>query len=110
MKKAHISIITIISIIILLLFLFFTTSIQSQKIALESLHETSKAFTSVTRSSSPSVVFIQVEGTKFNSPYQQLPILFVDELSFGSELFERFSGKVLVKTFNLNNHVNSAKK
>lgn len=93
MKKIHISIITIISLIILLVFLFFTIPVQSQEVGLESLNQTSKAFASVARSTSPSVVFIQVEGTKLHSSFHQFPIPFDDDWPFGADLFERFFGE-----------------
>ena len=92
MKKSHISIISFISFIILLVLLFFTTSVKSQDIGIESLRKTSKAFASVARNTSPSVVFIQVEGTKQHAVYQQFSIPFEDEWPFGDELFERFFG------------------
>lgn len=93
MKKSHISIASIISFIILLVLLFFTTSVKSQDIGIESLRKTSKAFASVARNTSPSVVFIQVEGTKQNPAYQQFPMPFENEWPFGAELFERFFGE-----------------
>jgi serine protease Do len=95
MKKSHISIITIISIITLLVLLFFTTPVQSQDDGIESLRETSKAFASVARSVSPSVVFIQVEGTKSRSLFHQFPMPFDFDKKwpFGDDLFERFFGE-----------------
>jgi serine protease Do len=60
---------------------------------IESLRQTGKAFASVARAVSPSVVFIQVEGkasspaiTGFSSP-------FGDEWPFDNDLFERFFGE-----------------
>lgn len=92
MKKSHISIITIISIITLFVLLFFTSPVNSQDIGIESLRKTSKAFASVASSTSPSVVFIQVEGSKSYLSYHQFPMPFEDEWPFGAELFERFFG------------------
>lgn len=92
MKKFHISII-IVSIITLLVLLFFTSPVNSQDIGIESLRKTSKAFASVASSTSPSVVFIQVEGSKRPSSYHQFPMPFEDEWPFGAELFERFFGE-----------------
>lgn len=59
--------------------------------AIASLRQTGKAFASVARSVSPSVVFIQAEGkvstetTQFSSP-------FGDEWPFGDDFFRRFFG------------------
>ena len=56
----------------------------------ESLRETSKAFASVGRAVSPSVVFIQVEGQRGASTQTQVPhgLPFGDALPFGEEFFE----------------------
>lgn len=62
----------------------------------DSLRETSKAFASVGRAASPSVVFIQVEGrSRTAGPSSQSPhgLPFGDELlPFGEEFFKRFFG------------------
>lgn len=72
----------------LLLILGSTTAgaAQSNAGALENLRQTSKAFASVGRQVSPSVVFIQVESVQQGapSPFQSTP--------FGDELFKRFFG------------------
>jgi serine protease Do len=93
MKKLHISIITLITIIILLVLLFYTTPVQSQDTGIENLRKTSKAFASVARSTSPSVVYIQVEGNKKRSSYQKFQPPFGDEWPFGPDFFERFFGE-----------------
>jgi serine protease Do len=104
MKKRHITFITLIIIIIslllllLLLLLFFTTSVKSQDIGIESLRKTSKAFSSMARSVSPSVVFIQVEGTKLRSSYDQFQMLFRDDV------FEHFFGERFGGFLYLNHH------
>jgi serine protease Do len=90
MKKFHI---TIIVIIVLLLLLFFTTPVQSQDNSIESLRQSSKAFASIARSVSPSVVFIQVEATMRYSPYHQFPMPLDEQWPFGSDLFKRFFGE-----------------
>lgn len=61
----------------------------------ESLRETSKAFASVGRAVSPSVVFIQVEGQRGASTQTQVPhgLPFGDALPFGEEFFKRFFGE-----------------
>ncbi len=76
----------------LIIFSLFTLAAQAQEGGLENLRQTGKAFASVARSVSPSVVFIQVEataeqpsntrhGTPFNQPWP-----------FGDEMFKRFFG------------------
>lgn len=89
MKKVRIS---IIAIIVLLVLLFFVIPVQSQDNGIESLRQSSKAFASVARSVSPSVVFIKVESTKRYSPYHQFPMPFDDQWPFGSDFFKRFFG------------------
>jgi serine protease Do len=58
----------------------------------ESLRETSKAFASVARAVSPSVVFIQVEGKGTATSQAPLTMPFGEELPFGDEFFRRFFG------------------
>lgn len=87
MKKIRISIITII---VLLVLLFFVIPVQSQDNGMKSLRQSSKAFASVARSVSPSVVFIQVESTKRYSSYHQFSMPFDDQWPFGSDFFKRF--------------------
>ncbi|MFT7009757.1 MAG: serine protease Do [Colwellia sp.] len=87
MKKVRIS---IIAIIVLLVLLFFVIPVQSQDNGMESLRQSSKAFASVARSVSPSVVFIQVEATKRYSSYHQFPMPFDEQWPFGSDFFKRF--------------------
>lgn len=89
MKKVRIS---IIAIIVLLVLLFFVMPVQSQDNGIESLRQSSKAFASVARNVSPSVVFIKVESTKRYSPYHQFPLPFNDQWPFGSDFFKRFFG------------------
>jgi serine protease Do len=64
---------------------------ETQDNGIESLRQTSKAFASVARSVSPSVVFIQVESKSASTRYFQFP--FDDNDLFGSDLFERFFGE-----------------
>jgi serine protease Do len=47
----------------------------------------------VARSVSPSVVFIQVEGTQLRSSYHHFPMLFEKKWPFQDDLFERFFGE-----------------
>ncbi|MBK1645661.1 serine protease [Thiocapsa imhoffii] len=60
--------------------------------AVESLRETGKAFASVGRAVSPSVVFIRVEGTRPGSAPGPMSSPFGEELPFGEEFFRRFFG------------------
>jgi serine protease Do len=90
MKKRHIS---FIGIIVLLVLLFFILPVESQDNGIKSLRQSSKAFSSVARNVSPSVVFIQVEGSKRNSLYPKFNMPFDDEWPFGAELFRRFFGE-----------------
>ena len=87
MKKFRASIIGIIVLLV-----FFIVPVQSQGNGIESLRQSSKAFASVARSVSPSVVFIQVEATKRYSSYHPFEMPFDDQWPFGSDLFKRFFG------------------
>ncbi len=58
----------------------------------ESLRETGKAFASVGRAVSPSVVLIQVEGQGSAAEQSPLTMPFGDENPFGDEFFRRFFG------------------
>jgi serine protease Do len=89
MRKVLIS---IIAIIVLLVLLFFVIPVQSQDNGIENLRQSSKAFASIARSVSPSVVFIQVESTKRYSSYHQYPMPFDDQWPFGSDFLKRFFG------------------
>lgn len=64
---------------------------KTQDNGIESLRQTSKAFASVARSVSPSVVFIQVESKGSTPRHFQFP--FDDNELFGNDLFERFFGE-----------------
>lgn len=79
--------------IVLLLFLFCSivaAPIHALDGGIENLRQTGKAFASVARAVSPSVVFIQVEGK--TSTTDALPSPFGDSWPFGSDFFERFFG------------------
>jgi serine protease Do len=75
-----------------ILLLVFVSAAHALDGGVESLRQTGKAFASVARAVSPSVVFIQVEGkasptaiSGFSSPFGQ-------EFPFGDDLFKRFFG------------------
>jgi serine protease Do len=90
MKKYHIC---DIGIIVLLVSLFFIFPVESQDNGIKSLRQSSKAFASVARNVLPSVVFIQVEGSKRHSLNPKFNMPFDDEWPFGADLFRRFFGE-----------------
>jgi len=71
---------------------FATFPIYALDGGVESLKQTSKAFASVAKSVSPSVVFIQVESKVMDSMITQFSSPFGDEWPFGDDLFKRFFG------------------
>lgn len=77
----------------LLLFLcaFAPSPLQAQENAIESLKETSKAFASVAKSVSPSVVFIQVESRSPATTYHEYP--FGEDWPFSDDFLRRFFGE-----------------
>lgn len=70
------------------LFLTFPALTLAQTGGIESLRQTSKAFATVARRVSPSVVFIQVEGRR-----EMRSEDLADNLLFGDELLRRFFGE-----------------
>ena len=60
---------------------------------IENLRQTGKAFATVARQVSPSVVFIQVESSAGSAAPSSLGSPFGDEFPFGNELFEHFFGQ-----------------
>jgi serine protease Do len=87
--KRHILIATILSAAVL------SAPVPAQTLdeGVENLRETGKAFASVGRAVSPSVVFIQVEGQRAEPAQAPLGLPFGDELPFGEEFFKRFFGE-----------------
>lgn len=77
---------------LLLLLPLFSTHSLAQKGGIESLRETSKAFASVARQASPSVVFIQVESSREGAAQAPFATPFGDEFPFGDDFFRRFFG------------------
>ena len=78
--------------VLLMFFMCIALPVQADDGGVESLRQTGKAFASVARKVSPSVVFIQVESkvsapamTQFSSP-------FGDGSPSGDDLFKRFFG------------------
>jgi len=76
----------------LLLLWFFALPAHSQDDAIENLRNTSKAFASVAKSVSPSVVFIQVESSRAQPSMQSFSSPFGPRAPFDDELLRRFFG------------------
>ncbi len=77
----------------LTLLVFFFSPADAQQGGIENLRQTSKAFASVARVVSPSVVFIQVESrTRDTGGTQIRPSPFGEQLPFGEDFFKRFFG------------------
>jgi serine protease Do len=70
----------------------FTLPAYGQEQGIESLRNTSKAFASVARKVSPSVVFIQVESSRASPSIQQFSMPFGQRRPFDDELLKRFFG------------------
>lgn len=77
---------------ILLLIWAFALPAYAQEDGIENLRNTSKAFASVARKVSPSVVFIQVESTQAQPSIQQFSIPFGQGSPFNDDLLKRFFG------------------
>jgi len=78
---------------VLFLVAIITLPVQAMDGGIEGLRQTGKAFASVGKAVSPSVVFIQVEGKEAGSNITQLPSPFGNEWPFGDDLFKRFFGE-----------------
>ncbi len=85
--------------LITFIFLMFSLQLQAKENGLESLKQTSKAFASVAKKVSPSVVFISVEKSSEpptlqwrQSPFQQGPNPFGGQLPFGEDFLKHFFG------------------
>ena len=77
---------------LLLLTIFMASPTYAVQGGIESLRETGKAFSSVARAVSPSVVFIQVEATTDNSAGNRFSSPNGGEWPFDDDLFKRFFG------------------
>jgi len=77
----------------LLLALGLAMPAQAEDGGIESLRETGKAFASIAREVSPSVVFIQVESRVGGSSMTSHGSTMEDMWPFGDELFKRFFGE-----------------
>ncbi|MET0067061.1 MAG: DegQ family serine endoprotease [Candidatus Thiodiazotropha sp.] len=76
----------------LTVFLLFSITVQAQEGGLENLRQTGKAFASVARSVSPSVVFIQVEATAEQPSNTGQAMPFNQPWPFGDDMLKRFFG------------------
>ncbi len=76
----------------LLLLWTFALPAYAQEDGIENLRNTSKAFASVARKVSPSVVFIQVESTQTQPSIQQFSTPFGPGSPFDDDLLKRFFG------------------
>lgn len=76
----------------LILLLVFASAAHALNGGVESLRQTGKAFASVAREVSPSVVFVQVEGKASPTAISGFSSPFGEEWPFGDDLFKRFFG------------------
>lgn len=87
-KMKHNKTFIIMSVVLLLSFPLMQTYAENNS-GIVNLRQTSKAFASVAKKVSPSVVFIQVESVKKDLPYNPFAS------PFGDDLFKRFFGDTL---------------
>lgn len=76
----------------LILLVVFASAAHALDGGVESLRQTGKAFASVARAVSPSVVFIQVEGNAASTSIPGFSSPFGEEPPFGDDMFKRFFG------------------
>ncbi len=79
-------------IILILSVFLFITPVHAQESGIESLRETGKAFTSVARTVSPSVVYIRSEGIVSGQEMPDFQFPFGEGGPFNDDLFKRFFG------------------
>lgn len=79
-------------VFLLITALIMAVPVQARDGGVESLRQSGKAFASVARAVSPSVVFIQVEIEATGSAISRFSSPFGDGLPFGDELLKRFFG------------------
>lgn len=75
-----------------ILVVVFASAAQALDGGVESLRQTGKAFASVARAVSPSVVFIQAEGKVSPTSISGFSSPFGEEWPFGDDMFKRFFG------------------
>ena len=81
-----------VSQLFLLLLVFIAAPVTALDSGVENLRQTGKAFASVARAVSPSVVFIQVEQRQAVTEGRGTAIPFGEDWPFGDDLFGRFFG------------------
>jgi len=79
-------------IILILSVFLFITSVQAQESGIESLRETGKAFSSVARTVSPSVVYIRSEGIVTEQEIPDFHFPFGEGVPFNDDFLKRFFG------------------
>ena len=79
-------------IILLLSFLLLITPLHAQQGGIENLRETGKAFASVARTVSPSVVYIQSEGRVTGQQMHGFQSPFGEGGPFNEDMLKRFFG------------------
>ncbi|WP_281557549.1 DegQ family serine endoprotease [Thalassomonas sp. RHCl1] len=78
---------------LLFLLLFFIPSVDADKDEIKSLQQTGKAFASIARAVSPSVVFIQVEGKAISRSDPRYYSPFGEGWPFGEDFLNEFFGE-----------------
>lgn len=74
------------------LFFVFGSTVHAQDVGLESLRQTGKTFASVAKSVSPSVVFVQAEGSVTNEKTRFFRFPFEQDIPLHDDFFKRFFG------------------
>jgi serine protease Do len=82
-----------LSATLLVLLCLLSINLHAQQGGIESLRQTGKAFASVARKVSPSVVYIQVESIRESAPAQEFSSPFGFGSPFDDDLFRRFFGE-----------------
>ncbi|WDE08058.1 DegQ family serine endoprotease [Thalassomonas viridans] len=82
-----------ITILTTFLLLFFITRVQASDDEIKSLQQTGKAFASIARAVSPSVVFIQVEGKTISRSDPRYFSPFGEGWPFGEDFLNEFFGE-----------------
>lgn len=83
----------VLPLVLTVLLTFGASPGLAQEGGIESLRETSRAFASVARKVSPSVVFIEVESSSPVSSLRETPTPFGEDWPFSDDLFRRFFGE-----------------
>ena len=81
------------ALLLMLLFACIAPLALAQEGGIESLRETGKAFATVARKVSPSVVFVEVESTAQTPSLRQFPTPFGEDWPFSDDFFRHFFGE-----------------